>query len=80
MQKCEGILKNYLGKDDFTLTQLDSIQTTDQDVMLARNFLTKLLRSTGDEDVSYKDFKKELEEYLNELGDIAIQIPGVNCR
>jgi len=67
VQKCEGILKNYLGKDDFTLTQLDSVQTTDQDVMLARNFLTKLLRSTGDEEVSYKDFKKELEEYLNEL-------------
>jgi cell wall-associated protease len=67
LQKCEGILKNYLGKDDYTAAELDSVQTTDQDVMLARNFLTKLLRSTGEDNISFKDFKKELEEYLNEL-------------
>lgn len=68
VKKCETILKNYLKKEDFNLQQLDSIQTTDQDVMLARNFMSRLLKSAGEgNDMAYSDFKMELEEYMNEL-------------
>lgn len=67
VKKCETILKNYLGKDDFNVPQLDSIQTTNQDVLLARNFMSRLLKSAGDEPATYSEFKMEFEEYMNEL-------------
>ncbi|QJB31024.1 S8 family peptidase [Chitinophaga oryzae] len=65
--KCENILKTYLNKDDFTVAQLDSIQTTNQDVLLARNFMTRLLKSTGDEPLPFGEFKMEFEGYMGEL-------------
>ncbi|PSL43773.1 subtilase family protein [Chitinophaga niastensis] len=67
VNKCESILKTYLNKDDFNVAQLDSIQTTNQDVLLARNFMTRLLKSAGDEPASFGDFKMEFDEYMNEL-------------
>ncbi|WP_201747930.1 S8 family peptidase [Chitinophaga vietnamensis] len=67
LNKCETILKGYLHKDDFTVAQLDSIQTTSQDVLLARNFMSRLLKSTGDEPLSFSDFKMEFDEYMNSL-------------
>jgi cell wall-associated protease len=67
VHKCETILKNYLGKEDFNVPQLDSIQTTNQDVLLARNFMTRLLKSAGDEPTNFSDFKMEFDEYMNEL-------------
>ncbi|MCW3465389.1 S8 family peptidase [Chitinophaga nivalis] len=67
VNKCETILKNYLNKEDFTVPQLDSIQTTSQDVLLARNFMTRLLKSAGDEPATFSDFKTELDEYIKEL-------------
>ncbi len=68
LSKCETILKGYLHQDNFTLGQLDSIQTTNQDVLLARNFISRLLKSAGDEmPDSFNEFKSEFDEYLNEL-------------
>jgi subtilisin family serine protease len=67
VNKCESILKKYLGKDDFNVAELDSIQTTDQDVLLARNFMGRLLKSAGDEPASFGDFKVEFDAYMNEL-------------
>ncbi|SKC94707.1 Subtilase family protein [Chitinophaga ginsengisegetis] len=67
VNKCESILKTYLGKDDFNVAQLDSIQTTNQDVLLARNFMSRLLKSAGDEPATFGEFKMEFDEYMNEL-------------
>ncbi|HVI44867.1 MAG TPA: S8 family peptidase [Chitinophaga sp.] len=67
VMKCEKILKTYLNKEDFTVLQLDSIQTTNQDVLLARNFMTRLLKSVGDEPASFSEFKMDFDEYMNEL-------------
>lgn len=67
VNKCESILKTYLGKEDFNVAQLDSIQTTNQDVLLARNFMTRLLKSAGDEPATFSEFKMEFDEYMNEL-------------
>lgn len=67
VNKCESILKTYLGKEDFNVVQLDSIQTTNQDVLLARNFMTRLLKSAGDEPATFSEFKMEFDEYMNEL-------------
>ncbi|SEA58460.1 Subtilase family protein [Chitinophaga terrae (ex Kim and Jung 2007)] len=67
VNKCESILKNFLGKDNFTLGELDSIQTTNQDVLLARNFMTRLLKSAQDPDITFKDFKSEFDEYMKDL-------------
>lgn len=67
VNKCESILKTYLGKDDFNVAQLDSIQTTNQDVLLARNFMSRLLKSAGDEPATFSEFKMEFDEYMNEL-------------
>ena len=67
VNKCESILKKYLDKDDFNVAQLDSIQTTDQDVLLARNFMGRLLKSAGDEPASFGEFKMEFDAYMNEL-------------
>lgn len=67
VNKCESILKKYLDKDDFNVAQLDSIQTTDQDVLLARNFMGRLLKSAGDEPANFGEFKMEFDAYMNEL-------------
>lgn len=67
VNKCENILKTYLNKEDFTVPQLDSIQTTNQDVLLARNFMTRLLKSAGDEPAAFSDFKMEFDAYMSEL-------------
>lgn len=67
VKKCAYILNTYLKQEDFTAAKLDSIQSPDQDVMLAKQFMTRLLQSTGEENVSYKDFKTEFDEYLKDL-------------
>lgn len=67
MKKCAYILTTYLKKDDFTPARLDSIETTDQDVMLAKNFMSRLLQSTGEENIAYLEFKSEFEEYIADL-------------
>lgn len=67
LKKCAYILTTYLKQDDFTINKLDSIETTDQDVMLAKNFMTRLLQSTGEENIAYLEFKSEFEEYLADL-------------
>ncbi|WP_349317913.1 S8 family serine peptidase [Chitinophaga sp. MM2321] len=67
VNKCESILRTYLGKEDFTVPQLDSIQTTNQDVLLARNFMTRLLKSAGDEPATFSDFKMEFDAYMDDL-------------
>lgn len=67
LKKCAFILTSYLKQDDFTIPKLDSIETTDQDVMLAKNFMVRLLQSTGEENIAYLDFKSEFEEYLTDL-------------
>lgn len=67
MKKCAYILTSYLKKDDFTPARLDSIETTDQDVMLAKNFMSRLLQSTGEENIAYLEFKSEFEEYIADL-------------
>ncbi|WP_205195531.1 S8 family peptidase [Chitinophaga sp. Cy-1792] len=65
LNKCETILKDYLHTDDFTLGQLDSIQTTSQDVLLARNFISRILKNAGDEvPASFNEFKSEFDEYV----------------
>jgi subtilisin family serine protease len=67
LKKCAYILTTYLKQEDFTVNKLDSIETTDQDVMLAKNFMTRLLQSTGEENIAYLEFKSEFEEYLADL-------------
>ncbi|WP_199417182.1 S8 family peptidase [Chitinophaga silvatica] len=67
VNKCESILKNFLGKDDFTVGELDSIQTTNQDVLLARNFMNRLLKSTPGEAPTFQEFKTEFDEYMKDL-------------
>jgi len=67
LKKCAFILTRFLKQDDFTINKLDSIETTDQDVMLAKNFMIRLLQSTGEENIAYLDFKSEFEEYLDDL-------------
>ncbi|NSL86719.1 S8 family serine peptidase [Chitinophaga sp. Mgbs1] len=67
VNKCETILKNYLHTDDFTVGKLDSIQTTSQDVLLARNFMTRLLKSAGEESPAFNEFKNEFDAYMSDL-------------
>jgi Subtilisin-like serine proteases len=67
LKKCAYILTTYLKEDDFNVNRLDSIETTDQDVMLAKNFMIRLLQSTGEENIAYLEFKSEFEEYLADL-------------
>jgi len=67
LKKCAYILTSYLKQNDFTINKLDSIETTDQDVMVAKNFMVRLLQSTGEENIAYLDFKSEFEEYLDDL-------------
>ena len=65
--RCETILSEYVKTTDFTLQQLDTINTQDQDVMLAKSFALRLLKSTGDEEMTYQGFKSDLAEYINDL-------------
>lgn len=67
LKKCESLLTQYLKENDFTAARLDSIQTPDQDVMMAKNFMQRLLQSTGEDNVAFSDFKNEFEEYLKDL-------------
>jgi len=67
LKKCAFILTTYLGQEDFNVSKLDSVETPDQEVMVARNFMTRLLQSTGEENLSYSEFKSEFEEYLDDL-------------
>jgi subtilisin family serine protease len=67
MQKCANILTTFLKTDDFNGERLDSVETPDQDVMLAKNFMIRLLQSTGEQNVSYQEFKSEFEEYIDDL-------------
>ncbi|UYQ95260.1 S8 family peptidase [Chitinophaga horti] len=68
LKKSEEILKEYTKADDITLTTLDTIKSTNDDVLMAKSFVTRLFKSmVGDEAVSINDFKGELEEYIQEL-------------
>jgi len=67
LKKCESILASYLPTTNFNVAKLDSIQSPDQDVMAAKNFMTRLLQSTGEPDINYADFKTEFEEYMTDL-------------
>lgn len=67
VDKCGRILTGYLKREDFTIPELDSIQTTAEDVMVAKNFMSRFLKSAGDDDITYKNFKDEFEEYMKDL-------------
>jgi subtilisin family serine protease len=64
---CEAVLSEYLKTNDFTLEQLDTIRSNDQDVMLAKSFALRLLNSTGEEGMTYQALKTDLAEYIKEL-------------
>ncbi len=68
MKKSAYILTAYLKQDDFTKAKLDSIETTDQDVMVAKQFMLRLFKINGDDtNVAYLEFKSEFEEYFKDL-------------
>ncbi|PUZ20743.1 peptidase S8 [Chitinophaga costaii] len=67
LNKCESVLKGALKKDDFTQAELDSLSSPDNDVMISRNFVQRLLQSTGDKDMTFQEFKNEFEEYLLDI-------------
>lgn len=67
VSKAGGILTTYLHTSDFNVPKLDSIKTTDEDVMVAKNFMIRLFNSTGDSAITYADFKPEFEEYIEDL-------------
>lgn len=67
VNKASSLLTTYLHQNDFNVPKLDSIQTTDQDVMVAKNFMIRLFNSTGDSTINYADFKPEFEEYIEDL-------------
>lgn len=67
LRKCETLITGYLHQNDFNAAKLDSIQTTDQDVMVAKKFLLRIFQNTGEENLSYSELKSEFEEYLAEL-------------
>lgn len=64
---CETILSDYLKTTDFSLEQLDTIRSNDQDVMLAKSFALRLLNSTGEEGMTYQALKTDLGEYIKDL-------------
>ncbi|SEW40293.1 Subtilase family protein [Chitinophaga sp. YR573] len=76
MRKCEDLLTGYLHTTDFTTAKLDSIQSTDEGVMMAKNFMSRLMKSTGEQDITYADFKSELGEYVDDLKRKADQVDG----
>jgi subtilisin family serine protease len=65
--KCESILAEYLKTNDFTVEQLDTLRSSDQDVMFARGFALRLLHSTNEEGTTYLALKNDLAEYVKEL-------------
>ncbi|MGN6508041.1 MAG: S8 family serine peptidase [Chitinophaga sp.] len=65
--KCESILAGYLKTNDFTVAQLDTLRSSDQDVMFARGFALRLLHSTNEEGTTYLALKNDLAEYVKEL-------------
>ncbi|QEH42612.1 S8 family serine peptidase [Chitinophaga sp. XS-30] len=65
--QCEAILSEYLKTTDFSLKQLDTIRSNDQDVMLAKSFALRLLNSTGEEGMTYQALKTDLAEYIKDL-------------
>ncbi|WPQ60986.1 S8 family peptidase [Chitinophaga sancti] len=67
VNKAGGILTTFLRTSDFNVPKLDSIQTRDEDVMVAKNFMIRLFNSTGDSAITYTDFKPEFEEYIEDL-------------
>lgn len=67
LNKCEYVLKGALKKDDFSQADLDSLVSADNDVMISRNFMLRLLQSTGEKDMTFQQFKTEFEEYLLDL-------------
>ncbi|WPV65144.1 S8 family peptidase [Chitinophaga sp. LS1] len=67
VNKAGGILTTFLHTSDFSVPKLDSIQTKDEDVMVAKNFMIRLFNSTGDSAITYADFKPEFEEYIEDL-------------
>ncbi|OMP76057.1 hypothetical protein BW716_26955 [[Flexibacter] sp. ATCC 35208] len=67
VNKAGGILTTFLHTSDFNVPKLDSIQTKDEDVMVAKNFMIRLFNSTGDSAITYADFKPEFEEYIEDL-------------
>lgn len=67
LRKCETLLTGYLKQNDFTAAKLDSIQTADADVMVAKKFMQRIFQNTGEENISYSDLKSEFDEYLADL-------------
>ncbi|MBW8686701.1 S8 family serine peptidase [Chitinophaga rhizophila] len=67
LRKCEQLLTGYLKQNDFTAAKLDSIQTADQDVMVAKKFMQRIFENTGEENLSYSELKSEFEAYLDDL-------------
>lgn len=65
--RCEAVLAEHLKTQDFTRQQLDTLRSTDQDVMLARSFALRLLSSAGDESMTYQNLKEDLAQYVKEL-------------
>lgn len=67
MDKAENILTSSLHKEDFTMTDLDSISSLDEDVLAARGLVMRIMESTGEQDVKYSTLKNELTEYIADL-------------
>jgi subtilisin family serine protease len=67
LRKCETLITGYLRQNDFTAAKLDSIQTPDQDVMVAKKFMQRIFQNTGEENLNYSELKSEFEEYLADL-------------
>jgi subtilisin family serine protease len=76
LKKCEMLLTGYFHQPDFNIAKLDSIATPDEEVMMAKKFMTRLLQSTGEADINFLDFKSEFEEYLDDLKKKAEVVEG----
>jgi len=67
LRKCETLITGYLHQNDFNAAKLDSIQTTDQDVMVAKKFLLRIFQNSGEANLNFSELKSEFEEYLADL-------------
>jgi subtilisin family serine protease len=67
LRKCETLITGYLKQNDFNAAKLDSIQTADADIMVAKKFLLRIFQNTGEENLNYSELKSEFDEYLAEL-------------
>ncbi|SFE92210.1 Subtilase family protein [Chitinophaga sp. CF118] len=76
VKKCENLLTRYLQQSDFTIPRLDSIETADQGVMMAKNYMIRLLKSTEEQDITYAVFKSEFDEYMEDLKHKAEIVEG----